>query len=393
MERMKKRLLFSFCLLIVMSCSQENIDLSNDTLAFPENIQERVNEMEVEIEDSLPQSSALVNLNQITIDFERFMSQNNFRGAQMAITRNEKLVYLESFGVSDVEQNIPVSDATLFRIASISKPITLLAISKLILDGKLNLDEKIFGTNSILGNTYGTLPYETNEAQINVKHLVEHTAGFANEPWDIMFDNVSLPFSSLAGKVLDERSLTFEPGLRFQYSNFGYALLGKIIEAKSEQSYVDYVKENILGPNLINDVYMGRSTLEDKLPNETMYYSTWASPYGMNIERLDAAGGWVSNAKSLALLAVKSDGRFSVNNILPSGAGVSYLLSSSWTHNGALPGTLAVMHVGHPFSYVVLVNSGGANFATVLDAIHSFVNNMIERQDAWPNTNLFEPNQ
>jgi CubicO group peptidase (beta-lactamase class C family) len=244
-----------------------------------------------------------------------------------------------------------------------------------------------------LGNTYGNIPYETEELQITVDHLVEHTAGFANEPTDIMFEPVNLNFNSLAGKVLDERSLTFEPGLRFQYSNFGYALLGKIIEAKSGQSYKDYVKENILEPNLINDVYMGKSTIEEKLPNETMYYSTWASPYSMNLERLDAAGGWVSNAKSLALLAVKSDGRFNVNNILPEGAGVSYLSRSSWTHNGALPGTLAVLRVGHPFSYVVIVNSGESNFAIVLDAIHTFMNNMIERQDAWPNTDLFEPSQ
>ncbi|PIB23592.1 serine hydrolase domain-containing protein [Maribacter sp. 4G9] len=388
---MKKILLFAFFFLIIFSCDQESIDATNESLAPEVNLPSTP--VEEQTEEPKEQPSTQVNLNGITADFERFMSQYNFRGAQMAIIRNEKLVYLNAFGVSDVEKNSPVSNSTLFRIASISKPITLLAISKLVLDGKLSLDERVFGANSILGNTYGNLPFENNELQITVDHLVEHTAGFANEPTDIMFEQVDSNFNVLADRVLDERSLTFEPGLRFQYSNFGYALLGKIIEAKSGQSYKDYVKGNILEPNLIHEVYMGKNTVEDKLPDETIYYSSWASPYSMNIERLDAAGGWVSNAKSLALLAVKSDGRFSVNNILPAGNGVSYLSRSSWTHNGALPGTLAVLRVGHPFSYVVLVNGGEANFATVLDAIHTFMNNMIERQDAWPNTDLFEPSR
>lgn len=388
---MTKILLFSFLSFLIFSCEKESTDRP---IATPETNEIKETSPSIDfIEEQRQPPTVQVSLSEITSDFERFMAQNNFPGAQMAIIRNEKLVYLEAFGISDVEKNLPVSNSTLFRISSISKPITLLAISKLILDGKLSLDERVFGANSILGNTYGNLPIENNELQITVDHLVEHTAGFANEPTDIMFEQVDLNFNVLADRVLDERSLTFEPGLRFQYSNFGYALLGKIFEAKSGQSYKDYVKENILEPNLIHEVYMGKSTLEGKLPDETKYYSSWASPYNINIERLDAAGGWVSNAKSLALLAVKSDGRFNVNNILPAGNGVSYLLRSSWTHNGALPGTLAALHVGHPFSYVVLVNSGESNFATVLDAIHTFMNNMIERQDAWPNTDLFEPNQ
>ncbi|WP_273566114.1 serine hydrolase domain-containing protein [Maribacter halichondriae] len=330
------------------------------------------------------------NLDDITTGFESLSALYGYQGAQIAITRNGKLIYLESFGKADIESNIGVDETSLFRIASISKPITLLAISKLVAENKLDLDATVFGPNSILGTEYGTPPYEAGEENITVSHLIEHRAGFTDEPIDIMFDDISLTQNDLIGKVLDERSLVYSPGEKYEYSNFGYSLLGRIIEKVTEQPYEEYVKDAILVPMGISDMNIGGNTKEEAFENEVSYYSNWMSPYELNVSRMDSHGGWISSAKSMALLAVHTDVNTSVVDFLPPDAGVSYLRFGTWSHDGALPGTTAVMNVGHPISYVVLLNKGEANFTATIQNIREFMNSKISNRTDWPTENLFD---
>jgi CubicO group peptidase (beta-lactamase class C family) len=169
--------------------------------------------------------------------------------------------------------------------------------------------------------------------------------------------------------------------------------LGKIIENASGMDYETYVRQNILEPIDINDMYIAKQKLEERRPNEAIYYSSASSPYAIDTPRMASSFGWAASAATLAWIAVKTDGRFSENDLLAPNTGISYLNRGSWTHNGALPGTTAILKVGHPFSYVVLTNSGGANFPVVIDALHNFMEKAIEQQSEWPNTNLFQPNK
>jgi len=329
-------------------------------------------------------------LNDITSDFLTLMSAEGFVGAQVAITRNEKLVYLKSFGTADETNGLTVNDRSLFRIASISKPITLMAISKLVAENKLKTSDFVFGADGILGTKYGKPPYEPLEESIRVSHLIDHKAGFTNVPIDIMFDDGSLSHADLIGKVLDERSLAETPGDKYDYSNFGYCLLGRIIEEVTGKSYEQYVLDEILSAMDINDMKIGGNTPEDVFPGEVAYYSSWASPYGMNVNRMDSHGGWIASAESLARLAVYNDTRGSIPDLLPSDEALSYLGSGNWNHNGALPGTLSVLQVGHPISYAVVVNTGNSDFNELIQVIRSFMNEKTSDRSGWPNSDLFD---
>ena len=329
-------------------------------------------------------------VSEITSQFETLMSQYGLKGAQIAITRNSKLVYLESFGKADTEEGDLVKENSLFRIASISKPITVMAISNLIADNKLSSEDFVFGPNGILGETYGTPPYEANEQAITVGQLIEHRAGFTDDPSDIMFEDVTLTQSDLIGKVLDERSLAYTPGNTYEYSNFGYALLGRIIEKASDKTYENYVKQNVLGPMGITNMNIALNSASEAFDKEVRYYSNWTSPYELNINRMDSHDGWVSSAKSLAQFAIFSDGNNTVPDLLTSDASLSYLANGSWRHEGALPGTVSVMNVGYPTSYVVLLNRGEANFAAMIRIIKEFMDQKIKDTTEWPTENLFD---
>ena len=106
-----------------------------------------------------------------------FMTQYNIPGMSIAITLNDKLVYVNSYGKASVENNQPVTSQSLFRISSLSKQITSVAIMRLVDQGKISLGQSVFGTGSILGNSYGSQPYGPGVTNITVGELLHHTEG------------------------------------------------------------------------------------------------------------------------------------------------------------------------------------------------------------------------
>ena len=121
-----------------------------------------------EIQADIPQVDNAVN---------DFMNTYSVPGVSIAITKGDKLVYAKSYGYADKSGNKVVNNGSLFRLASVSKTITSVAIMKLLEAGKISLDQTIFGNNGILGNTYGTLPYGQFITDITVNQLLHHTGG------------------------------------------------------------------------------------------------------------------------------------------------------------------------------------------------------------------------
>lgn len=375
---MKKIILITLIFLVSFSCQKDGSEIKRDINSLED--------LETVPPDGINNSNA--NLDDITTGFEQLMTIYGFQGAQVAITRGNKIVYLESFGMANVDADIPVDANSLFRIASISKPITLTAISKLVADGLLSLDDLVFGSESILGTTYGSLPYETGEESITIEHLLEHKGGFANIPYDIMFDDIKLTQTNLISTVLDERSLLYEPGSKYEYSNFGYSLLGRIIEKVTGQTYEAYVKEAILKPMEITEMSIGGNTRLQAFENEVSYYANYADPYEVNVRRMDSHGGWISSAKDLARFAMKSDNEASVPDFLDADQKLSYLATDSWNHNGALPGSLSVLQVSYPTSYVVLVNKSASDFPQIIQAIRDFMREKTNGRAEWPENDV-----
>lgn len=164
------------------------------------------------------------------------MQANGVPGLSIAITKDEKLVYARGFGLADQAAGVAVNPRHRFRVASVSKPITSIAVMKMIENGtgKLALGRTVFGAGGVLGTTYGTPPYDARETQITVRHLLEDTSGMDNTPSDVMFEGTGMTHAQLLGSVLDTRTPAAAPGTTYAYLNFGYCVLGRIVDSASQ---------------------------------------------------------------------------------------------------------------------------------------------------------------
>src|SRR5699024_5723952 len=128
-----------------------------------------------------------------------------------------------------------------------------------------------------------------------------HLSGYTNTPNDPMFQEPARDHPSLIGWVLDNRAPASTPGTSYTYLNFGYCLLGRVIEHVTLQSYADHVTSAVLGPAGVTNMTIAGDTLADRAPDEVAYYAQGgdSDPYGMKVARMDAHGGWVANAPDL----------------------------------------------------------------------------------------------
>jgi N-acyl-D-amino-acid deacylase len=264
----------------------------------------------------------------------KFLKEHQIPGAAVAVTRRHRLVYSRGFGYAEVETQSPVEPAALFRIASISKPITAIAVMQLVEQGKLNLDDRAF---TRLWENPALKPHGTPEprlADITVRQLLQHTGGWdRDKSFDPMFRPVEIALvldtDPPAGpaeiiRYMGGRQLDFPPGERYAYSNFGYSVLGRIIEQVSGQPYDAYVKEHVLKPLGITRMQLGKTLRDGRVDGEVCYYEppervgpavrgpnvgrdvplaygTW------NLEAMDAHGGWIASAVDLVRLASAFD--------------------------------------------------------------------------------------
>ncbi|NEZ41000.1 serine hydrolase [Paenibacillus alvei] len=342
-----------------------------------------------------------------------FMNNHRVPGASLALTQFGRLVFAQGYGLANQAANEPVTTSTLFRIASVSKPITSVAVFKLIEAGLLNLGDRVFGPNAILGTIYGTQPYGANINQITVQHLLEHTSGWAQSQ-DPMFSHFNLNQHELITWMLDNSPLTFVPGQTFDYLNFGYCVLGRVIEQVSSTSYADYVRQHVLAPCGISDMHIAGDTLAERRPNEAVYYtqSGW-NPYAIRVSRMDAHGGWIASATDLARFLVHVD-RFPTKlDILSSGSlatmytpttasradgspvnyakGWNIHPSGNYWHDGDLPGTASIaVRTNDGFCWAVLVNSrNDAQLQNMRSDLDNLMWTIVGRIRDWPSFDLF----
>jgi CubicO group peptidase (beta-lactamase class C family) len=290
------------------------------------------------------------------------MKAHAIPGLSVAIAHHGRPVYQEAFGFADKNAKEKAEPSQLFRIASVSKPITSAAIFTLIEQGHLKLDDVIFGTGGLLRGEFGEPPYKKWVGEIRLKHLLTHTAGgWTNDGNDPMFKDPKMNHKELITWTLKNQPLLNEPGTKYAYSNFGYCILGRLIEKVTKRGYAEFVKDAVLSKCGVTDMRIAGNTLAERARNEVVYYSQQGdgSPYEMNVRRMDSHGGWLATALDLVRFAIHVDGQSKDRDILrlttikemttPTTAGPDYAKGwavnkySNWWHTGALPGTSTIM--------------------------------------------------
>jgi CubicO group peptidase (beta-lactamase class C family) len=314
-------------------------------------------------------------LTSITGIAQAFLDKYKCPGLSVAIARHGQMVFAEGFGVTDKETGERVTPAHLFRICSVTKPMTSAAIYLLIEQGKLKLDDLVFGPQGVLGKDFQTRGLAFVE-DITIRHLLTHTVGgWSNSKNDPMFADPKLNHHELIAWTLKSCPLESLVGARFAYSNFGYCLLGRVIEKISGKSYEEFMRENIFARCGITDMRLAGNTLSDRVKGEVVYYDqTGEAPYGMNVRRMDSHGGWLGTPSDAVKFAMHVDGFDYTPNILdkktiatmtaPTPASPGY--ASGWFvnsgpnrwHPGNLPGAVSfLVRTGRGLCWAAFANT------------------------------------
>ena len=372
-----------------------------------------------------------------------FVRQQKSPGAAFAMTSDSRLVYARGFGFADRQRHEAVQPDALFRIASISKPITAVAILQLAERGKFSLDAKVW---ELLGLA---APTDVRWTKVTVRHLLHHVGGWDRDAgFDPMFRSAiivkALGVPPPAGpahviRYMLEQPLDFDPGSRFAYSNFGYCLLGRVVEHASGLPYEQYVQQQVLAPLGIRRMRLDKTLPAQRSAGEVVYHATdderrpavmgpivkpVPMPYGAwSIEAMDSHGGWLAaapdlvrfasaldnpetsrilNPASISTMFARPDGVYGQGNgdkrngtyyacgwwvrALGRGRGVN-----AW-HTGSLDGTSTLLVRRHDRkNWAALFNARNSRDGERLsDKVDPLIHTAVDRIRYWPSADMFD---
>jgi len=344
---------------------------------------------------------------------EAMMKRHAIPGAQVAVARGDRLVMSCALGTADLARNEKVTPASLFRIMSVSKPITAAAVRALADRGRYALNDRMIDA---MGSRAPSGPFaDPNMRDITVQNLLDHRAGFYRDlPYDPMVSQTSvaadmgeeppLRCGAIARHAISAFPLGFDPGVvpssvdtdaerrafsRRAYSNLGYCILQQIVAENANGTYQQIVKREILEPAGITAMRVGRGRARDRVEDEVRYYdvpfarkisSQYAGvqadvprPYSYVVEAMAGHGGRLASANDLVRFA-----RFTPTE--------PYTFTG-WQHSGSLSGTRSIV-----------INTGGATVAIIVNAtptdddsfdLGALSRDIVNDTAQWPTRNLW----
>ena len=237
---------------------------------------------------------------------EAWKAQSGAPALSVAVVLDNQLALTKGYGLADVEKKIPASDETVYRIASLTKSLTAIAVMQLVEQGKLDLDAPI--------QKYCPI-FPEKQWPVTPRQLLIHFAGIRHNTWSETRSTQHYASTDDAVTVFKDDALLFEPGTKYSYSTQGYVLLGCAIEGASGVPYFQYLTEHVLKP-----AGMTKTTLDDaslNIPNRAVGYRkglfglSWlawlrgvheAPPHDTSIKV--PAGGLLSTVGDMAHFAV-----------------------------------------------------------------------------------------
>ncbi|QJE98219.1 serine hydrolase domain-containing protein [Luteolibacter luteus] len=314
-----------------------------------------------------------------------FMEKHEAPGLSVSFSYRDQVSYSIGFGMADVEKKDEMTPRHLFRIASIAKPLTAVGIYKLIEQGKLKPEDHIFGDGGLL-QVRGLKKLPEGVEDITLHHLLTHTCGgWQNDGNDPMFRHPDLDHRELIATTLREQPLKNAPGSSYAYSNFGYCLLGRVIEKSSGKSYATFMEDTILKPSGVKDMKISGNTREDRAKDEVIYYGqNGEDPYHMNVRRMDSHGGWLATPEDIVRVFNHCSGAGAASTLLRADTVKSMLTASNanpgyasgWAvnearhrwHSGSLPGTSTIaVRTSGGMCWAGFANARNKDIALALD--------------------------
>lgn len=377
--------------------------------------------------------------------FVELMQQWAIPGAAVAVAKQGRLVYARGYGWQDMENLQAMEPDTLFRIASVSKAVTAVAVLKLVEQGKLALDARAFELlKDVKPCMCGSAGVDPRLYQITVRDLLQMTAGWNRaESGDPMFAPLVHYASHYCSPTLRADSLSivrywmgkpldFTPGTSYAYSNLCYAVLEQLIARTSGRPYSRFVKDEVLKPIGITDMRLGRTL--SRAEHEAVYYpfpgQEMANSYFPNVkglvplayggdfalEALAAPAGWIASPVDLVRFVATLAGerkvpgpisRKSVQVMLSRPAvaywkGKKQYFAMGWevmvtggglvySRTGSLPGSMAyVVHTAGDQAWAFAANSRPRDQVGFLNDVRALVSHAIARQKSWPADDLFD---
>ena len=194
--------------------------------------------VESAVSQSVPsKSSAEIDYSAIDALFEKYMRDNHAPGVVYGVVHEGNLIRVKTFGVQDNRTQTPITADTLFPIASMTKNFTALAALKLRDQGRLQFDEPV----ERYAPEFKSIRYPTSDSpKIRVRDLLSHSGGFVyDDPWgDRQMDMSDAAFDAFLRSGFP---LSRTPQISYEYSNFGFAMMGRVIRNVSGRAYSDYI--------------------------------------------------------------------------------------------------------------------------------------------------------
>ena len=358
-----------------------------------------------------------------------FMIYWDIKGASFALMKNDSLIYAKGYGYSDIKDSIECEVKNVFRVASVSKLITAVAIMRLCETGKLTTQDFVFGEEGILCDSLFLNYRDKNIKKITVEHLLRHTGGFANPHGDAAF-NTDLVAKYLGKELplsMDDMvqyatriRLRARPGGWFNYSNLGYIILSKVVEKASGMPYETYVKDSVLAPMGCYDMHLANNFSDEFLENEVKYYEVreaepvpaydgsdtlvMKSRGGNDVHGLYGAGGWVASPVELLRFVSAIDNcpvkeeflsQESIDfmtmyskNFKP--AGWATVTSREWMRTGSMAGTSALIKAQKDgYTWVFISNSSSWTGPALSRRMGRDITRALQRVKKWPEVDYF----
>jgi N-acyl-D-amino-acid deacylase len=370
----------------------------------------------------------------------QLLVQFNIPGGTVAVAKDGRLLFARGYGWADIESSRPVEPDSLFRIASISKPVTAAVVLRLVEQGQLSLDDTALKYFPDLQPAEGS---ERDErwGGITIRQLLQHTGGWDR---DKSFDPMFIPFRAAEAfgvappadsltviRYMLGQPLDFDPGTRYAYSNLGYCVLGRVIEQVTGKSYDEATRRLVLQPAGIRRMQLGRTLPGHRAEGEVRYYHhapdsltrcvfpdvhdqiAWPDG-GFHLEAMDAHGGWIASAVDLVRFATAVDGSRSPALLHESSLaatvarparedaaesdtyyGLGWMIrpvegDANWWHTGSLPGTITLLvRTHHGMAWTAVFNTRPRETDKFRAALDTGLWEAAATMKQWPEHDLF----